>query len=356
MSTFDLFKQATEIDGISGHEQNVSRWFVSQIKDYVDEIKYDRLGSVAAIKKSKNPNAKVLMLDGHLDEVGFIVKYIHKNGCLGIKEIGGWFSQNLLSSRVTLTTNNNQTYQGCITSIAPHILSAEARNKVVAVDNMLVDCGFRSDIEALAAGVEIGNMIVVNGECRLLSDTRLLAKAIDNRYSLVMMIELARALKDLELEYDLVFNASVQEEVGLRGALTASYMISPDLAIVLDCSPSACPYDNNALGQIGAGALIRVLDGGFIPNQAFIDYYIEMLEATNSKYQYFISAGNTNASVIHKHGSGVVTLTACICGRSLHTCSSVIDLDDYSAVFNGLKLMLCKLNDSKIDELLNSMR
>lgn len=356
MDTFNLFKEATSIDGISGHEQEISRWFIANIKNYVDDIQYDRLGSVAATKKSKKANAKTVMIDGHLDEVGFIVKNIRSNGCLEIKEIGGWFAQNLLSSRVTLTTNTNQKYLGCITSIAPHVLSVQERNQVFGIDKMLVDCGFKSKEEAVAVGVRVGNMIVVNGECQMLANNRLLAKAIDNRYSLVMMIELAKALKDIDLEYNLVFNASVQEEVGLRGAVTASNLINPDLAIVLDCSPSACPYDSNSLGQIGNGALIRVLDAGLIPNQAFIDFYIQMLEESGAKYQYFISAGNTNASVIHKYGSGVVTLTACICGRSLHTCSSVIDLEDYNSVFKGLNLLLTKMDNSKIDELLESMR
>lgn len=353
----ELLEELTTIDGISGHEKYVSRYLKTQYEDLADEIVYDNLGSIFAIKKSKTPNAKRVMVSGHMDEVGFLVRVINDNGTISMHPIGGWFSQNLLSHRVTITNSKGETFKGAIASVPPHLLSEQQRNQPYNIDAMLIDIGATSKQEVLDKGIKTGDMIVLEGSFERLSEDRLLSKAFDNRYGCAISVQILEALKGVELPFDLVVGATVQEEVGLRGAKSAANMIKPDLSIVLDCSPANdLNGDRKALGFLGEGVLVRVVDGNFIAHQGFIEYFVDICQQHNIKHQPFISAGGTDAGAIHTSGNGIPTLTCCICARNIHTSSSVMDLNDYESALNALKELLISLNNDKIEAITKSNR
>ena len=154
----ELLKEATQIDGISGHEQAVAHWFIESIKPFVKTIKMDALGNVYAYLNETMEGKPTLMIEGHLDEVGFIVRHIQENGLLQIKEVGGWFEQTLLAKRCTITNRSGQQFKATICSVPPHLLTAEIRNKPFSIANMLVDAGFESKQAVLEAGIQIGDM------------------------------------------------------------------------------------------------------------------------------------------------------------------------------------------------------
>lgn len=325
------FEDLTQIDGVSGHEHDVAAYMDKAFRAMgADEIIHDQLGSLLAYKKSSNPDAKKVMILGHMDEVGFLVKQIMPSGALKLHPVGGWFSQNLLAHRFTLTTRDGKKLPGTIGSIPPHLLPEDKRNAPIQIADMLGDIGALDADDAKAMGVNVGDMIVIQGGFEVLNGgKRLLAKAFDNRYGCVMALDLFNSFKDQDLDYDLYVGASVQEEVGLRGAQTITQKVDPDFAIILDCSPANDIADAKALGVLGQGVLIRMADGSMIAQKSIINQFVDVCVKHDIKHQYYYSPGGTDAGIVHKSNHGVPTLTCCLVARNIHTSSSILDTEDY---------------------------
>lgn len=338
------FEELSQINGVSGHEENVAAYLNNAYSEMGYDVIYDNLGSIAAVKKSKKKDAKTLMILAHMDEVGFLVKDILDTGVLKMHPVGGWFSQNLLAHRVSVTTRSGKVFKGAIGATPPHLLTADERIRPFQIESMIVDIGANSKEEALEWGVNIGDMIVVDGKFENLSNNRLLAKAFDNRYGCVMGLDILDTFKDIELDFNLVVGASVQEEVGLRGAQTLTNMINPDEAIILDCSPANDAVSKDAMGKLGEGVLIRVMDGSMIASKDFLYELVDVCTVNDIKHQYYYSPGGTDAGIVHKTHSGVRTLTCCIVARNIHTSSSILDTNDYLAAKEALVKLLEKRN------------
>lgn len=341
------FEEITQIDGVSGHEKNVAHYLKTEYEKMDYDVLYDQLGSITAFKKSKKENAPKVMLLGHMDEVGFLVKDITETGVLKLHPVGGWFSQTLLAHRVNVTNRYGEVFKGTIGSIPPHMLSAADRAKPMEIAQMAVDVGAQDKEEVLSWKIQVGDMVVVDGPFEKLNEKRLLAKAFDNRYGCVMGLDILNSLKDKDLPFDLYVGASVQEEVGLRGATTITNMINPDYAIVLDCSPANDALDKNAQGKLGAGVLIRMMDGSMIANKDLIHELVDVCVENDIKHQYYFSNGGTDAGAVHKSNMGVPTVTACIVARNIHTSSSILDVEDYLAAKKSI-LKLLELKESTL--------
>lgn len=356
--TLELMQSLTQAMGISGDEKEVSALLRQAYEPFADEIVYDNLGSIFALKKSKNPDAKTLMLAGHMDEVGFIIKSINEKGSLAFSPIGGWWSQTLLGQRVLIKTKDGRKLKGTIGSIPPHLLTEKDREKPMEIKNMLVDVGATTKAEAEALGISVGSPMILDGPLEVLEGgKRLLAKAWDNRYGCIMGIEVLKAFKDVDLDINLAVGATVQEEVGIRGAQTASYKLAPDAAIVFDCSPANdASGDKEAFGQLGQGPLVRFVDANYLPHRGFLYHYVDLLEENGIPYQYYQSLGGTDAGAIHKQHDGIPTLTMCICARNLHTNSSVIDASDYLNAREAVIKMIGSLNSATIEALKKANR
>ncbi len=337
----DLFKTLSEKLAISGLENEVAAFLKAQYQKLGYEIITDNLGSIFALKRSSNPHAKRVMVVAHMDEVGFIVTAILDNGMIKVAPLGGINEQTLLAHRVILRGRKGD-LKGCIGAIPPHLLSSADKDKPTSLKSMLFDFGMTSYQEAIDHGIYLGAMVVVEGTFMELNDgKRLLGKAFDDRYGLVLGLEILESLRDVDLPFDLYVGGSVQEEVGCRGALTASHMINPDLAIVLDCSPSRdSSGDKNELGQLGEGVLVRVIDGNMIAFNELIAFQRQCAHLSKTKIQDYISPGGTDAGSIHKQFDGVPTLTHCLCARNIHTCSTILDTGDYLAAKKLLLYML----------------
>ncbi len=352
-TTISLMKELTQAFGIPGDEQEVSRILLKHYTELADEVIYDNLGSIFAVKKSKNKDAKTIMIAAHMDEVGFIVTKINKRGSIGFAPVGGWWSQTLLGHRVLIKTKLGKKIKGTIGSIPPHLLSENDRKSPMEIKHMLIDIGQTSKEAVEAVGITMGSSIILEGSFEILeSGARLLSKAWDNRYGCIMGVELLTALKNIELDVNLVIGASVQEEVGIRGAQTSTYLIKPDAAIVFDCSPANdASGDAGSFGQLGKGPLVRFIDANYLPHRGFLYHYIDVLEANEIPYQYYQSLGGTDAGAIHKSFEGVLTLTMCICARNIHTNSSIIDVSDYEHAKKAALALIKTLTSNSIDAL-----
>jgi glutamyl aminopeptidase len=347
-----LFKTLTELNAISGQEQEVAKFLYDAFQGQGLPVITDRLGSVFAVKKSGLPNAKKVLILGHMDEIGFMVQRIETHGMIRLIPVGGVNPLTLTSQRLLLTTREGNRFIGAVDATPPHLLK-DTQQGVPNVDSLYVDFGFASKESAMQQGVRIGDMVTFISPFTILQNgKRILGKAFDNRYSLVMGLSILKALKDKSLPYDLYVGASVQEEVGLRGAQTASTLIQPDFVIVLDCSPARdSSGDTHELGQLGQGLLLRFIDGSMIARPTLLSWQEAMAKKAKVLVQYYQSPGGTDAGAVHKNLGGVMTLTHCIVARSIHSPTTILDTKDFQASKKTLLMMLKHLNEKTLSRL-----
>lgn len=329
--TLKLFQTLTELPGASGNEHLVRNFMRKQLSLYSDEIVQDKLGSIFGIKKG-NETGPTIMVAGHMDEVGFMVTAITDNGLLRFQPLGGWWSQVLLAQRVQIMTENGPV-TGVISSIPPHLLDEEKKKKPMEISNMLIDIGADDKEDAESIGIKPGQPILpICPFTPMANKKKILAKAWDNRYGCGLAIELLKELKDEILPNTLYSGATVQEEVGLRGAQTAANMIKPDLFFALDASAANdVAGKKSEFGHLGQGTLLRILDRSMVTHRGMKEFILDTAEKYNIPYQYFVSQGGTDAGKVHLSNEGVPSAVIGICARYIHTHASIIHVDDYAA-------------------------
>ena len=338
----EWLRRFSETCGVSGFEGRMKQLMQERLAVYKD-VSYDKLGSVIFTKKAENADAPKIMLASHMDEIGFLVKYITKDGFLRFTCLGGWWEQVMLSQRVIVHGSKGDLV-GVIGSKPPHILPAEERNKVVQKKDMYIDIGANSAEEVRELGVFEGCAVTPDVKMAAMGDGKtLVGKAWDNRIGCAVMAD--------------VFGVStVQEEVGLRGAQTSANLLAPDVAFVLDtCVAGGTPgvADDVAPAVIGKGIAITVFDASMIPNTALRDFAFATAKELNIPTQISISeGGGTDGGRIHLSGSGVLTLTFSVPTRYIHSHQSVIHIDDYLNAVKLITAMVEKLDKAKYQELL----
>jgi len=351
--TLQLFKFLTELQGASGFEHEVRHFMRKELEKYTNEIVQDRLGSIFGVKRGVEDGPTV-MVAGHMDEVGFMVTQITENGMLRFQPLGGWWSQVLLAQRVQVMTDQGPVI-GVIGSIPPHLLSDELRARPMDIKNMLIDIGADNKEDALKIGVRPGQQIVpICPFTPMANEKKIMAKAWDNRYGCGLAIELLKEVQNEELPNILYSGATVQEEVGLRGAQTAANMIKPDIFYALDASPANdMSGAKSEFGQLGKGVLLRILDRTMVTHKGLREFVLDTAETNNIPYQYFVSQGGTDAGRVHTSNDGVPSAVIGICSRYIHTAASIIHVDDYMAA-KELLVKLVKSTDKTTVETLRN--
>ncbi|MDO7905519.1 M42 family metallopeptidase [Paenibacillus sp. JX-17] len=337
--TLELFKTLTEFPSVPGHERELRAWVKEKMSAYTEEFVQDRLGSLFGVLRGEENGPKV-MVAGHFDEVGFLVNGITETGMITFQPLGGWFSQVVLAQRLQVITPNGPVL-GIVGSTPTHLLDDSQRNRPVDLKSMYLDIGVDSRKEAEDLGIVPGTAIVpVCDFTPLANPKKIMAKAWDNRYGVGLAIELLEALHKTKLPNTIYSGATVQEELGLRGARTAANLIQPDIFFALDCSAANdMTGDKKAFGHLGHGALLRVFDPTMLTHRGVVEYVKDMADTHKIKYQYFISPGGTDAGQVHLSGIGVPSTVIGVCARYIHTSSSILHTDDYDAA----KELLIKL-------------
>ncbi|MFS0864502.1 M42 family metallopeptidase [Fredinandcohnia sp. 179-A 10B2 NHS] len=352
--TLELFKTLTELPGAPGNEHQVRKFMRSQLEKYSDEVVQDGLGSIFGVRHGDSDGPTV-MVAGHMDEVGFMVTSITENGMIRFQTLGGWWSQVLLAQRVQIITYAGPVV-GVIGSIPPHLLEDAQRNKPMDIKNMMIDIGADDKEDAIRIGIKPGQQILpICPFTPMANEKKILAKSWDNRYGCGLSIELLKDLQGVQLPNTLYSGATVQEEVGLRGAQTAANMIKPDIFFALDASPANdMTGDKNSFGQLGKGALLRIYDRSMITHRGMREFVLDTAESNNIPYQYFISQGGTDAGQVHLSNEGVPSAVVGICSRYIHTHASIVHVDDYAAA-RELIVKLVKSSDrATVDAIRNN--
>ncbi|TXC90255.1 M42 family metallopeptidase [Metabacillus litoralis] len=329
--TLDMFKTLTELPGAPGNEHQVRDFMKQELAQLSDEIIQDKLGSIFGVRRGNTGDPKI-MVAGHMDEVGFMVTAITDNGMIRFQPLGGWWSQVLLAQRVQIITDNGPVI-GVIGSIPPHLLSESQRSKPMEIKNMLIDIGADDKENAREIGIKPGQQIVpVCDFTPLANPKKILAKAWDNRYGCGLAIELLKELKGETLPHTLYSGATVQEEVGLRGAQTAANLINPDLFFALDAGPANdMNGDKKEFGHLGKGAVLRILDRSMVTHRGLREFVLDLAKTHNIPYQYFVSQGGTDAGRVHVSNQGVPSIVIGVTSRYIHTSGSIMHVEDYAA-------------------------
>ncbi len=349
-------KRYSETCGVSGFEGRMKALMQERLAG-VAEVSYDKLGSVVFTKAGEAGAPKV-MLASHMDEIGFMVKHITKEGFLKFTCLGGWWEQVMLSQRVTVHGKHGDLV-GVIGSKPPHILSPEERTKMMPKKEMYIDIGADSEAMAREMGVFEGCPVTPYAEMATMGDGKtLLGKAWDNRIGCAVMADVMENVHNEGSPNTVYGVATVQEEVGLRGAQTSANMLQPDVAFVLDtCVAGGTPgvADDIAPAKIGKGIAITIYDASMIPNTALRDFAFATAKELDIPVQISISeGGGTDGGKIHMAGEGVLTLTFSVPTRYIHSHQSVIHMDDYLGAVKLITAMVQKLDKAKYQELLEA--
>lgn len=339
--TLTMFKELTDARGIAGNEKEARDVMTKYLKPYADKVENDNLGSVIA-EKVGNPDGPKIMLAGHLDEIGFMITQIDDKGFLKFQTVGGWWSQVMLAQRVQIVTRKGETIVGVIGSKPPHILPASARKQPYEIKDMFIDIGASSKEEAESWGVRPGDMVTPYFEFTVMKNEKhLLAKAWDNRIGCAIAIEVLKGLKD-EQHPNIVYSCGVvQEEVGLRGAKTATHKINPDIGFAVDVgiagdTPGVTPKESNS--KMGDGPQIIIYDASMVAHRGLKDLVVDTAEENNIPYQYeAIPGGGTDAGSIHLTANGVPALSIGIATRYIHSHAGILHRDDFD---NTVKLII----------------
>ncbi len=344
-------------DGIPGNEKEIYNVLKTELESVVDEITSDNIGSFVSLKKGTS-DLKV-MLSGHMDEVGFIVSRIDDKGFINIKPAGSWWAHVLLAQKLRITTRTGKKLTGVIGSKPPHILKVEERKKVVELDDLFLDLGVYSKAEVEDLGVRIGDMITPDIDFEVMNNPDfLLAKGWDNRIGCYIMAEVMKNIKDLELESNIYGVATVQEEVGLRGAHTSASLVKPDLAIAIDTgidgnNPKIAKDELNSTA--GEGPVLLVMDATLIAHPGLRNYLVDLATELGIKLQLdFLTAGGTDGGAIHIKNAGTPTVTLVIATRYIHSQASIINKNDVEAAINLVTEFVKRINMKEFKEIVNS--
>lgn len=337
--TMELLKELTEANGIPGYEGPV-RSVVRAHLESLGKLSQDKIGSVICQAEGSTEAPKV-MLAGHMDEIGFMVKHITKEGFIHFLPLGAWFDQVLLGQRVVIKTNQDEVV-GVIGAKPPHLLPADQRTKVVKRKDMYIDIGATSKEEVEEAGVRAGDPVIPRANFVSLANGKTyLSKAFDDRVGVALMISSLEQLKSTEHPNMVYGVATVQEEVGVRGATTSVRAVDPDVAIVLESDiagdvPGIKPEESSV--KLGQGPTVMIYDARMIPNIKLRNFLMDTAGEIEVPLQVsYVEGGATDGAAIHLHNTGVPTVVIGVAARHIHSDSSIIHREDYD---NAVKLLV----------------
>ncbi len=230
----NLLEQLCAVHAVSGREDRMTAFVRDLIRPLVDEINVDNLGNVVGLLKgTKYPDHR-LMLQAHMDELGLIVRNITEDGFLRIERVGGIPEKSLMGQRVDILTDDDRLIPGYVGAKSHHITSADEKYKVPTVHEMFIDVGLGSRAEVEKAGIQVGDPITYHPNFHRFGDGMICSKALDNRVSVFILLEVLRSLSKNRPESTLVFSFTVLEEFSIRGSLPTVTATKPNAIISLD--------------------------------------------------------------------------------------------------------------------------
>jgi len=339
-----FLEELTNSFGPSGFEKEPARIVKNYVSKYSDQVTTDKLGSLLYSRRGTS-DSPVVLVPGHVDEVGFIVSSVNKQGFLTFNSLGSWFDQVLLGQRVKVRTASGL-ISGVIAAKPPHLLPPEERTKVVAKEKMFIDIGASNEDEAKHMGVRIGNPVMPDSYFSMMEktvfkdgkrkgkDNIAVGKAFDDRIGAWAAAEVVRTLAEKKVRHPntVIGAATTQEEVGLRGARTAAFVTKPDVCITIEIDiagdvPGIEPSE--APSKMGSGPTLTTYDSSMIPNQELVDFVMGVAEKSKIPYQLSqIARGSTDAGIVHISNAGCPSVVIGVPTRHIHAHVGLLSMTD----------------------------
>jgi endoglucanase len=337
----NLLKELCEINGTSGDESRVADFITENIKPEGAVIRRDLLGNVLVFKKGKNTPNKTVMFAAHMDEVGFIITDITKDGFLRFAPVGGINAGVVFGRRVVFNHGKSEIY-GVIAAQPVHLLNSKEKDTQPKIEDLLIDIGANSKEEA-EEKISKGDYCYFVSEFEEIGNNQIRSKAIDNRLGCAIML----SLLSHELEYDCVFAFTVQEEIGCRGAGAAAFNLEPDICVILEAT-TACDTaeisQENQICRLGEGAVITFMDKGTVYDRELYKITNQTAKDNNLKFQTKNKIiGGNDASVIHTSAGGIRTIAVSAPCRYLHSPLCMANNQDISEMRVLAEKLLSKL-------------
>jgi endoglucanase len=336
-----LLEKLCNAIGISGDEGEVRKIVLEEIKPYVDEVKVDAMGSVLAIKRGRGKKRMKVMVDAHMDEVGFFIVADEGDGIYRFDTVGGIDPRHLLGKQIFVGKDR---MPGVIGGKPVHLMDGEERKRKVPLESLRIDVG-------ISGRANVGDRAGFATKFRRVGPS-IMAKSIDDRIGVATLIEL---IKHGPSNVDLCAAFSTQEEIGLRGAKVAAQYFNPDMAIAIDSTPAndLPVYDGSENisynTKLGFGPAIYIADGSTLHDPRLVRFLSGIGDAENIPYQFRQpGGGGTDSGAIQRSLSGVPTVSVSVPHRYTHTAVSVSRVDDWKNTINLLHAALKKITPSLI--------
>ncbi|WP_309571126.1 M42 family metallopeptidase [Deinococcus sp.] len=333
----DVLMHLSNLPGVPGQEDAVRDFVLRELDGLADEVRVDALGNVIAFRAARKPKkgekVERVMVSAHMDEIGFLVRFIDDQGYLRVQALGGFDTRNLFARNVTVHTRGG-TLPGILTpgGRPVHIATPEERKTIPEVRDFVVDLGL--DAAEVRRRVRVGDMVTLDQVARQVGSL-VCGKAMDDRASVFMLLEVLRHLRGKRPRHDLIAVFSVQEEVGLRGAVVAAYGAQPTVGIGLDVTlavdtPGSKP--DEAVTRLGSGIGVKVFDSSMISTRWLVDEFDDLALAQGIPAQLEVLAlGGTDGAAIQRSRDGVPSVTLSLPTRYIHTIVESVHVDDLRA-------------------------
>ncbi len=338
MNSLDkLMLELDKIHGVSGDEDRVVDYLKEELGAHVDEHYGDALGNYVFVKKGSNPDLK-LMLSAHMDEIGFIVSYIDEKGFVTFLPVGYHDSRMVINQVLAIHTEKG-IVKGVTGAKPAHIVTEDEAKRAIPMEDLYIDLGTKNKAETLALGVNVGDYITFDRDGQFLNGGKVYTgKSVDNRSGCAVMAEVMKRLAGKDIAATVYGVASVQEEVGLRGAGPAAFAIEPDVALAIDvCLSGGTPALEERMMpiELGGGPAIMFYDwtpssghGNNVPKR-LTRRLVQVAEKANIPYQReAVLNGGTDAWAISLAGKGALTGCISLPSRYIHSATGFIHMDD----------------------------
>ena len=343
-----LLKRLCEASGVSGDESEVRELVIAEFGPYADEVRVDRMGSVISLKRGgpSGDHRPRVMLAGHMDEIGLIVSKIEK-GFLHFTSVGGIDPRVLLGQEVVV--HGERPLPGVIGSRPPHVLPPEEQEKVIEMEKLFMDVGLPE--EEVMERVHVGDLATIRRDLVELQGDRVAGKALDDRVGVATMLVCFHHLASLRHTWDVYGVATVQEEIGLKGAITSAYGLAPDIGVAIDATFGDMPGLSEAETlPLGKGPAIA-----FGPNihPTLYETLVAVAEAQEIPYQVEPVPGGsgTDAWAMQVTREGVPTALIGIPLRYMHTSVETVSVKDIERAGRLLALFIARLDEAVLDSL-----
>jgi endoglucanase len=322
-----LLKRLVEAHGIAGREENLRPIVSDAMRPLVDELSVDHMGNIVGHKKGDGKTRAIVM--GHMDEIGFLVRHIDKQGFLRVLPVGGWDARTMMAQRVMV--HGRQELPGVFGIPKPtHILTDEERKRTLEVTDYFIDVGL--PYEKVSELVEVGDWVTMWQDMVEIGDLYS-CKTMDDRVGVFVMLEALRQAKSITA--DIYAVASVQEEVGLRGAQASAFGINATVGLALDVTLAVDTpgiQEHEYVTKLGGGTAIKIMDSSAISDPRLVQFCRKLAADRNIKYQIeILPRGGTDAGGIQRAGSGAPVITISIPTRYIHSVVESVNKADLQA-------------------------